>query len=81
MNTGFDFAMGLAAARNLPEVMELQATYWQKLLVICRRNAAHSQPRALEGEIGKAAATTVRGSLSCEHATLVSGETVPAFAQ
>lgn len=31
MNTGFDFAMGLAAARNLPEVMELQATYWQKL--------------------------------------------------
>ena len=32
MNTGFDFAMGLAGARNLPEVMELQATYWQKLL-------------------------------------------------
>jgi hypothetical protein len=34
--------------------------------MICRRNAAHSQPRALEGEIGKAAATTVRGSLFCE---------------
>jgi hypothetical protein len=32
MNTGFDFAMGLAGARNLTEVMELQATYWQKLL-------------------------------------------------
>ena len=31
MNTGFDFAMGLAGARNLPEVLELQATYWQKL--------------------------------------------------
>ena len=31
MNTGFDFAMGLAGARNLTEVMELQATYWQKL--------------------------------------------------
>jgi hypothetical protein len=32
MNTGFDFAMGLVGARNLTEVMELQATYWQKLL-------------------------------------------------
>jgi hypothetical protein len=32
MNTGLEFAMGLAAARNLHEVMELQATYWQKLL-------------------------------------------------
>jgi hypothetical protein len=32
MNTGFDFAMGLAGARNLTEVMELQATYWRKLL-------------------------------------------------
>jgi hypothetical protein len=45
--------------------------------VICRRNAAHSQPRALEGEIGKAAATTRLAF--CERATLVSGETVPAF--
>jgi hypothetical protein len=34
--------------------------------MICRRNAAHSQPRALEGEISKAAATTVRGSLFCD---------------
>jgi hypothetical protein len=32
MNTGFDFAIGLAGARNLTEVMELQATYWQQLL-------------------------------------------------
>ena len=32
INTGFDFAMGLAGARNVTEVMELQATYWQKLL-------------------------------------------------
>ena len=32
MNTGFDLSMGLAGARNLAEVMELQATYWSKLL-------------------------------------------------
>jgi hypothetical protein len=32
MNSGFDFATGLVGARNLTEVMELQATYWQKLL-------------------------------------------------
>ena len=32
LNTGFDLAMGLAGARNLAEVMELQATYWHKLL-------------------------------------------------
>jgi hypothetical protein len=31
MDTGFDFAIGLAAARNLGEVMELQAAYWHKV--------------------------------------------------
>ena len=32
INTGFDFAAGLAGARNLAEVMELQAAYWSKVL-------------------------------------------------
>ena len=32
INTGFDLATGLAGARNLAEVTELQATYWRKLL-------------------------------------------------
>ena len=32
VSTGFDLAMGLASARNLAEVMELQAAYWHKLL-------------------------------------------------
>ena len=31
MDTGFNFAIGLAGARNLGEVMELQAAYWRKL--------------------------------------------------
>ena len=32
INTGFDFATDLAGARNFAEVMELQATYWRKLI-------------------------------------------------
>jgi hypothetical protein len=31
MDNGFDFAIGLAGARNLGEVMELQAAYWHEL--------------------------------------------------
>ena len=32
INTGFDLATDLAGARNLGEVVALQATYWRKLL-------------------------------------------------
>jgi hypothetical protein len=32
INTGFDLATDLAGARNLAEVMQLQATCWRKLL-------------------------------------------------
>jgi hypothetical protein len=32
INSGFDLATNLASARNLAEVMELQATYWRKVL-------------------------------------------------
>ena len=32
INTGFDLATDLARARNLGEVMELQAAYWRRLL-------------------------------------------------
>ena len=32
INTGVDLATDLAGARNLVEVMELQTTYWRKLL-------------------------------------------------
>lgn len=42
MNTGFDLAMGLAGARNLAEVMELQTTYWSKLLGEFRTHQAAS---------------------------------------
>ena len=32
ISTGFDLATGLAGARNLTEVMELQSAYWRKQL-------------------------------------------------
>ena len=44
INTGFDLATDLAGARNLAEVMELQATYWRKLLGELQ---AHQGRRAL----------------------------------
>ena len=40
INTGFDFAAGLAGARNLAEVMELQAAYWSKVLGELRTHQA-----------------------------------------
>ena len=39
INTGFDLATGLAGARDFGEVMELQATYWRKLLGDGQRRA------------------------------------------
>ena len=32
VNSGFDLAKSLAGAKNLSEIVELQADYWQKLL-------------------------------------------------
>jgi hypothetical protein len=32
VNSGFDLAKSLAGAKNLSEMVELQAAYWQKLL-------------------------------------------------
>ena len=32
VNSGFDLAKSLAGAKNLSEMAELQAAYWQKLL-------------------------------------------------
>jgi hypothetical protein len=40
METSFDLAIGLARAKNLGEVMELQAAYWHKIA-----GALQSQPK------------------------------------
>ena len=47
IDTGFDLATGLAGARNLAEVMELQAAYWRKVLGELR---AHQGGRALSSK-------------------------------
>ena len=47
INTGFDLATGLAGARNVAEVMELQAAYWRKLF---GQLQAHQGGRALSSK-------------------------------
>ena len=47
INTGFDLATGLARARNLAEIMELQAAYWRKVLGEFR---THQAGRALSSK-------------------------------
>jgi hypothetical protein len=39
INTGFDFALSLAGAKNLTEAMELQSTHWRKQLGQLRNQA------------------------------------------
>ena len=55
INTGFDLATGMAGAKNLAEVMELQAAYWRKLL-----GEVHTQVGAGRGVSPKA---RVQGSV------------------
>ena len=47
INTGFDLATNLASARNPAEVMEVQATYWRKVLGEFR---THQAGRALSSK-------------------------------
>jgi hypothetical protein len=47
INTGFDLATDLAGARNLAEVMQLQATCWRKLQANQRGRAVSSKARRL----------------------------------
>jgi phasin len=58
VTSGFDLAKSLAGAKNLSEMVELQAAYWQKLL-----NALTSQAkevRALATKMAAAAAEPVK---------------------
>jgi hypothetical protein len=52
INTGFELATGLAGARNLAEVMELQAAYWSKLLGKFRTHQAARTLSRVRAEIG-----------------------------
>ena len=53
VNSGFDLAKGLAGAKNLSEMVELQAAYWQKLLDTLTSQA--EEVRALSTKVAAAA--------------------------
>ena len=53
VNSGFDLAKSLAGAKNLSEMVELQAVYWQKLLGALTSQA--EEVRALSAKVAAAA--------------------------
>ena len=53
VNSGFDLAKSLAGAKNLFEMVELQAAYWQKLLRALTSQA--EEVRALSTKVAAAA--------------------------
>ena len=53
VNSGFDLAKSLAGAKNLSEMVELQAAYWQKLLDTFTSQA--EEVRALTTKVAAAA--------------------------
>ena len=53
VNSGFDLAKSLAGAKNLSEMVELQAAYWQKLLGTLVSQA--EEVRALSTKVATAA--------------------------
>ena len=53
VNSGFDLAKSLAGAKNLAEMVELQAAYWQKLLGTLTSQA--EEVRALSTKVAAAA--------------------------
>ena len=57
VNFGFDLVKSLAGAKNLSEVVELQAAYWQKLLATLKSQAEEVRALATKdgGRRGRAA--------------------------
>jgi phasin len=53
VNSGFDLAKSLAGAKNLSEMVELQAAYWQKLLGALTSQA--EEVRAISTKVAAAA--------------------------
>jgi hypothetical protein len=50
IDTSFDFATGLAGARNLAEVMELHAAFWRKMLGELRTHQG-ARPRSYKARV------------------------------
>ena len=60
-NSGFDLAKSLAGAKNLSEMVELQAAYWQKLLGALTSQA--EEVRALSAKVAAAAGEPLKEQL------------------
>ena len=58
VNSGFDLAKSLAGAKNLSEMVELQAAYWQKLLNTLTSQA--EEVRALGTKMAAAASQPLK---------------------
>ena len=58
VNSGFDLAKSLAGAKNLSEMVELQAAYWQKLLNTLTSQA--EEVRALATKMAAAASQPLK---------------------
>ena len=58
VNSGFDLAKSLAGAKNLSEMVELQAVYWQKLLNTLTSQA--EEVRALATKMAAAASEPLK---------------------
>ena len=58
VNSGFDLAKSLAGAKNLSEMVELQAAYWQKQLNTLTSQA--EEVRALATKMGAAASQPLK---------------------
>ena len=58
VNSGFDLAKSLAGAKNLSEIVELQAAYWQKLFGALTSQA--EEVRALSTKMAAAASEPLK---------------------
>src|SRR6476646_10080686 len=60
VNSGFNLAKSLAGAKNLSEMVELQAAYWQKLLGTLTSQV--EEVRALSTKLAAAAVEPLKGA-------------------
>ena len=58
VNSGFDLAKSLAGAKNLSDIVEVQAAYWQKLFGALTSQA--EEVRALSTKVAAAAAEPIK---------------------
>ena len=62
LNSGFDLANSLAGAKNLAEIVELQAAYWRKMFITLTSQA--EEVRALSTMVTAAAAEPIKAHVT-----------------